>query len=60
MKISYRDGTLLADNNFSLYFYHFICQDIIENNLPCRTVKQAIEAGLLPEFSGYEYYINEL
>jgi hypothetical protein len=31
-------------------------QQIEEQNLPCRSVKDAVEAGLLPEVKGYERF----
>lgn len=35
-------------------------EQIETDNLPCRTVKQAVEAGYLPAVCGYEYLINQL
>lgn len=33
---------------------------IIGQNLPCRTVKTAVEAGLLPLVKGYNRFVNEI
>ena len=33
-------------------------EQITQSNLPCRTVKEAIEAGLLPEVKDYERFTN--
>ncbi|MDD4224000.1 MAG: hypothetical protein PHD87_05380 [Candidatus Cloacimonetes bacterium] len=33
---------------------------IAQQNLPCRTVKEAIEAGLLPEVRDYERFTNPI
>lgn len=33
---------------------------IIEQDLPCRSVKRAVEAGLLPRIPGYEYMDREI
>jgi hypothetical protein len=35
-------------------------EQIYEQNLPCKTVKAAIEAGLLPMVSGYKIYNSEI
>jgi hypothetical protein len=35
-------------------------EQILNGNLPCRTVKQAIEAGLIPTMNYFETLINEL
>jgi len=54
------NGTPLTDNSIPIDLSTLTREDIIENNLPCRTVKQAIEAGLLPVVPGYEFYNNEI
>ena len=33
--------------------------DILEDDLPCRTLKKAVEAGLLPEVKNYERFVEE-
>ncbi len=33
---------------------------IVSQNLPCRTVKAAVEAGLLPVVKGYARFVGEL
>lgn len=33
---------------------------IIEQDLPCRSVKRAVEDGLLPEIPGYQYLDKEI
>ncbi|MDD4309456.1 MAG: hypothetical protein PHO32_03680 [Candidatus Cloacimonetes bacterium] len=33
---------------------------IESNNLPCRSVKQAVESGLIPVVAGYEKLANEM
>lgn len=35
-------------------------EQIARQNLPCRTVKAAVDAGLLPPVKGYERYCSEL
>ncbi len=35
-------------------------EQIYEQNLPCKTLKDAVEAGLLPMISGYECYHNQI
>jgi len=35
-------------------------EQIYEQNLPCKTVCAAIEAGLIPEVEDYQRYINEI
>jgi hypothetical protein len=38
-----------------------LTREQIENdNLPCQSVKQAVEAGLIPQVAGYEYLTNTL
>ena len=54
------NGTPLTDNSIPIDLSTLTREDIIENNLPCRTVKQAIEAELLPVVPGYEFYNNEI
>jgi hypothetical protein len=34
--------------------------EIIAQDLPCRSVKRAVEAGLLPKIPGYEYLVREI
>jgi len=33
---------------------------IIEHDLPCRSVRRAVEDGLLPKIPGYEYFDREI
>ena len=54
------NGIPLTENSTLIDLTTLTREDIIENNLSCRTVKQAIEAGLLPEVPGYEFYNNEI
>lgn len=35
-------------------------EEIYARDLPCRTVKRAVEAGLLPEVRGYQAYTAEM
>jgi hypothetical protein len=35
-------------------------EQIVSQNLPCRSIKAAVEAGLLPVVKGYERFVNEL
>jgi len=35
-------------------------EQIVTQNLPCRSIKAAIEAGLLPEVRGYERFTQEI
>lgn len=35
-------------------------EQIFEQNLPCRSVKAAIEDGLLPQIPGYQYLDREI
>jgi hypothetical protein len=35
-------------------------QQIFDNNLPCITIKAAVEFGLLPPMKGYEYWDKEI
>jgi hypothetical protein len=35
-------------------------EQIINSDLPCRTVKQAVDAGLLPLVKGYEEWTNQM
>ena len=35
-------------------------EQICDNNLPCKTLKQAIEAGLLPEVEGYQRWNKQI
>ena len=35
-------------------------EQIYDNNLPCKTLKQAIEAGLLPEVEGYQRWNKQI
>ena len=54
------NGIPLTENSTLINLTTLTREDIIEYNLPCRTVKQAIEAGLLPVVPGYEFYNNEI
>ncbi len=33
---------------------------IIATGLPCRTVKTAVDAGLIPKVKGYQYLVNQI
>jgi hypothetical protein len=35
-------------------------EQIVSQNLPCRSIKAAVEAGLLPVVKGFERFVNEL
>lgn len=46
----------MAKTNPSVDLATLTRQQIYEQNLPCQSVKSAIEAGLLPSVKGYERY----
>jgi len=35
-------------------------QQIVDQDLPCKTLKSAIEFGLIPEMKGYDYWDKEI
>jgi hypothetical protein len=35
-------------------------EQIVEQNLPCRSVKTAVEDNLLPQIPGYQYLDREI
>lgn len=76
MKLRDRDDTVTLPSWYSLYIKMLWAMQnlypetvdlktitrtqILEQNLPCRSVKTAVEAGLLPTIPGFEYMTREI
>lgn len=50
----------LADRDESIDLTCLTREDIYALDLPCKSVKRAVEAGLLPKVKGYEAWVEEI